>query len=150
MKKNSGFTALDLLITLLIIGVIVLIAIMPLLSFISKNKLKHNSIAASQVIQEAQNYARTKSKYVRVVFTQSSVMVPSSTSYYTKYDFENNIFYSLSGTTVPNGIIYFNFKGMPVGITSSTNKIRICYGASSCQSYKTLVIAPVTGVVTVE
>lgn len=148
MKKNKGFTLAEMLITVLIIGIIAMLSIAPLMTFVAKTRLSHNAHIAAQIIQEAQNHARTKSKYIYVLFSRSNVKIPYSNLI--SYDFESKVYYDSSGSTIPSSIVYFDYKGNTLNIGSTTNKIKICYGTSSCSIYKTLTITPVTGLVTIQ
>ena len=158
--RNNGFTLMELMVTVLIIGVVVSISLMTSNGFIGKNKLNNAITSTKQLIQEAQSYAKTKSINMQVVFSSNGVTVQSEDGdSYNQYDFEDNVFYSPDNSTIDSEILTFNFKGSPLGsdgeigtFTNSVNSITLCYSgdSSTCKYDKTILVAPLTGATSIE
>lgn len=158
---KQGFTLIELLITVLIIAILLGIASYPLLNFLSANRLKQNVIGAQQILQEARNYAITKSKNVDVIFTTSKVTAQTAGgTVLAEFDFENRVIFDTGNSALISDKITFNFKGSPLGddgtVSSfsdeSNGKIVMCFTSSSgnnCVRSKTMYILPVTGIVKV-
>lgn len=156
--KNTGFTLTELLVTILIISIISIIAMNPLLSFLSKSKTKQNAISVEQFLQEARVTAKTKSEDIEVVFEDSKAeMVTPDGTVLNTLDLEDKIKYDTGQSTITGNTITFNFQGSPVGpdgkvnsFTESAGKIAICYYSGSnnnCLYTKIITILPVTGIV---
>lgn len=161
MKKNIGFTLLELLVTIVVLGIVVLIASVPLLDFLARNKVKHNTIAVKQFLQEAQNYAKARSTEISVFFTDSQMTIETASgAQLNSLSFEENIKYDASSSGLTSDRLIYNFKGSPI-ITSDAEpedfqtdngKITICYfgGDGDCNFSNTLFVNPLTGVVTTD
>ncbi|MGD9580210.1 MAG: prepilin-type N-terminal cleavage/methylation domain-containing protein [Vampirovibrionia bacterium] len=155
--NNRGFTLVELLVTIVIITIVVGISLITGGTFIAKNKLNNQVIAAKQIIQEAQNYAKTKSESIKVVFNTNSVSIQDlDSNEINRLDFEDNIYYDATSSTISSNQITFNFKGSPIGsndeptsFTASQNEITICYKRSTnsdCEFTKDISVMPITGI----
>jgi prepilin-type N-terminal cleavage/methylation domain-containing protein len=156
--KQRGFTLTELLVTVVIIGVIAGIASVPLMQFFAKTKLKNDAIAVGQILQEAQNHARSKSVDVQVIFSSSSVTVEreDTSEELNSFQFSDGVKYDTSNSGLAT--IVFDFKGSPMGstygddattFTNANGKIVICYtdNNGNCVTSKTLYVKPLTGAV---
>jgi prepilin-type N-terminal cleavage/methylation domain-containing protein len=166
IMKHKGFSLLELLVTLVIIGVVVGVASIPLLQFLSKQKLQQSAIVVGQVIQEAQNYARSRSTQSRVVFSDTTATIevknPELTfSEVSQIQLDDNIAYDSTNSGLSNSTLYFSFKGAPLtdqtaeesDFTVQDGIIALCYytgNPTNCNRTMTIQVTPLTGIVTAE
>ncbi|MEW5820083.1 MAG: prepilin-type N-terminal cleavage/methylation domain-containing protein [Cyanobacteriota bacterium] len=157
MKKN-GFTLLELLVTILIIGIVVGISTLPALTLVAKNKLNNAATSVKQMVQEAQSYATTKSTNINLIFSDSSISIQTEDGTdLNTYNFEDNIKFDSTNSGFDNNTLIFNYKGSPVDASGDSNsfsaddlKFTLCYHSSNndtCKYSKTLYVAPITGTV---
>lgn len=157
--KSNGFTLTELLVVIVVLAVLVAISSIPLLGFLAKNKLKHNTIVVEQMLKEAQGYAKSKSTKISVVFSTNDLEIQTqSGSVINDYDFEENIIYDANSSGISSNTVIFDFKGSPVSTTDAEpsdftrtdGKIVLCYtskNSTTCRDSKTIYVTPLTGAI---
>jgi prepilin-type N-terminal cleavage/methylation domain-containing protein len=70
-KSNSGFTLVELLITLIIIGVIAVISVPNFLGLLNRNRVNEAAQQVEGAIKEAQRQAMRKGKICQIRFTST-------------------------------------------------------------------------------
>lgn len=169
MKRDykQGFTLLEVLITLVIIGVLSFIAVPSLMHQIKDWQVKEDVLKVEQAIKEARSNAITRSRTCFLDFSQASthngtngglVQVKQSDNTLISQSYlSDNVLYNSSASTIPSDEIRFDFRGQPVdnsgattGFTTSTNQVTISYySESTAIASRSISITPVTGYTTI-
>ncbi|EKE04148.1 MAG: hypothetical protein ACD_20C00101G0001 [uncultured bacterium] len=165
MKRDykQGFTMLEALITLVIIGVLSLIAVPSLMHQIKDWRVKEDSLIVEQAIKEARSNAITRSRTCLLDFSQAAThngtngglvqVKQNDGTVISQFYLSDNVLYNNSASTISGDEIRFDFRGQPVdssgatsGFTTSTNQVTISYySGSTAIASKSITVTPVTG-----
>lgn len=165
MRKNykEGFTFLEAIITVVIIGVIALMGIPALLDQLKDFQVKTDISKVQQAVKEARSSAITRSSICKVDFSQANVnhgdeggliqVKNNSGTVLSEIYLSRNVLYDSSSSTIENDILSFDFKGQPItstgvpaDFTQSNNTVTISYYKGSTPvASKSFRVIPVTG-----
>lgn len=163
MKKTTGFTLLELLITILIIGLISSFAISSVLTQIPNFKVKEDIKSVEQALKKARSSAIKKSCIINADFSKAfsnngeeGGIIEIKDTNGTLLDtvaLSHNSLLNTSLSTIQNNIVSFDYRGQPVdssglvdGFNAANNKITISYyGGSTPKFSASLIVLPMTG-----
>ena len=163
MKKTTGFTLLELLITILIIGLISSLAVSSVLTQIPNFKVKEDIKSVEQALKKARSIAIKKSCIINADFSKAlnnngeeGGVIEIKDTNGTVLDsvaLNHNSLLNASLSTIQNNIVAFDYRGQPVdsnglvdGFNATNNKITISYyDRSSPKFSRSLIILPMTG-----
>ena len=165
-SAKKAFTLLEAMVSLLIVGILLAIAIPSIGSQIKSYQVKEDIMMVEQILKEARNLAITKSRTVYADFSEASVNHGESGGLIkvsqingrilTETALGKNVFFNQGSSTINGRRVIFNFHGQPVdsggltsGFTRSNNKITISYYNSRgvVKASKSLTVSPVTGTI---
>ena len=161
---KKAFTLLEVMITLLIAGIIALLAVPNILSLMKDFQVKEGLLELEQTVKQARNIAISKSRTVSIDFSQAGAnhdtngglmqIKQKDGTVISQIYFNKNVLYNAGLSNIQQNQIIFNFNGQPVdssgatsGFTTSNNKVTISYYSTSGSvlASKYLKVTPGTG-----
>lgn len=162
--NKKAFTLLEVMITLLIAGIISMLAVPNILTLIKDFQVKEGLLDMEQAVKQARNIAISKSRTVIIDFSQAGTNHDTSGglmqikqkdgTVLSQLYFKKNVLYNAGLSNIQGNKIIFNFQGKPVddsdsvsGFTTGNNKVTISYYGTngSVLASKYLKIIPETG-----
>ncbi|MFH0703252.1 MAG: type II secretion system protein [bacterium] len=164
MKKNQkkAFTLLELLISLVIVGIVSLITIPNILTQIKVFQVKEDISNIEQVLKEARSTSINKSRSIYIDFSQANihhgadgglVQIKQNETVLSEFYLSDDVLYNVTRSTLSNNKMGFDYRGQPIkssgsveGFTENNNTITISYykDADPLVS-KSLTVNPITG-----
>ncbi len=163
MKKNTGYSLMELMITVALIGIVSALAISPLLQDVPQHKVNNDIILVNQAIRTAKSTAIRTSETTTIDFSSADsaygskggrILVRDNSGAIIKdFILNNGVLYNSTASTIASNKVIFNFKGQPVdstgstaGFDSSNNTVAVsAYNGTSAVATRILTVNPLTG-----
>lgn len=163
MNKNTGFTLLELLITVLILGIISMLSISTVLSQVPGFKVKEDIKNVEQIIKKARSSAIKKSCTINADFSKALTnngenggiieIKEQDGTVLDSVTLSHNILINTALTNIQNNNIAFDYRGQPLdntgssdGFDNTNNKVTISYyDGTTAKSTESLTVLPMTG-----
>ena len=163
MKKNNGFTLLELLTSFVVIGLITSIAMSNALSQNPNLKVRADIKMAEQALKKARGIAIKKSCTIKADFSSALAnngnnggiinIEDSNGNILDSVVLDRNVLFNANSSTLQNNYVSFDYRGEPVnssgvvsGFNNTNNTVTISYyQGNSVKASKSVTVLPMTG-----
>ncbi|OGI00619.1 MAG: hypothetical protein A2Y25_04505 [Candidatus Melainabacteria bacterium GWF2_37_15] len=167
MNNKKGFSLLELMVTVVLIGIVSTLAISTVFRDLPAHQAKNGIITVEQALKTAKSIAAKISETVTVDFALASsnngdkggiIQLKDSTgAVITIFALNKNVQYNAGSSTIVNNKVIFDFRGQPVdatgdvsGFDTTCNTIAISYKDNGVLASETIRVNPLTGSVDVD
>ncbi len=162
-NKNKAFTLLELLVTVMILGLLAMLSISNVLNTVPEFETDEDSKKVEQALRQARSIAIRESRNINADFSSAInnkgdnggiiTIEQADGTIIKSIVLSHNVLFNSSTSTISDNKVAFDYLGQPVdntgevtGFTEDNNLVTISFYKSNAPKYsKNILISPVTG-----